>query len=35
MCAYLGACAHEVALEDIRLPETGITGGVEPPDNGD
>lgn len=35
MCACLGACAHEVASEGIRLPGTGIAGGVEPPDNGD
>lgn len=37
MCACLGACAHEVALEGIRLPVTGNTGGggVEPPENGD
>lgn len=35
MCACLGACAREVVLEGIRLPGTGITGGFEPPDNGD
>lgn len=36
MCACLGACEHEVALEGIRLPVTGNTGGgVEPPENGD